>query len=144
MQAELLNVGEHEEGILQLSFLNHLLQSLVLQDVAVYGKLNLSQGQPHDQVCLQRQLGRLEISVAQLSRPDDKDLVFGSPQEVRLVHLSQLAGESIGNLHFFDSCIFKEAFLYFLGVFSTEAMVRAKNLWLDEIKDSPQLIQVVL
>ena len=54
MQAELLDVAEDEEGVLDDSVFDYLLQVLILDQVRVDELLNIGKRQPDHQVRLER------------------------------------------------------------------------------------------
>ena len=70
--------------------MNNLLKILVLDDEFVDELLSGRQGQPDDQVRLQRKLVQFERSSRSLSTHDFENLVLRAPQEVSLVHFAEL------------------------------------------------------
>ena len=70
--------------------MNNLLKILVLDDEFVDELLSGRQGQPDDQVRLQRKLVQFERASCSLSAHDFENLVLRAPEEVVSVHFTQL------------------------------------------------------
>ena len=60
MLAQLLDVTQYKESILNDSILDQLLQRLVLEHELIDLLLDVRQGKPYNQVCFQRQLCHIQ------------------------------------------------------------------------------------
>ena len=88
MHTKLLNVTEDKEGIFDLSFLHYLLKVRALDEELIDVLLHRREGQPDNQVRLERQLIKLQRPSHCLGTHVFENLIFGAPQEVALIHLS--------------------------------------------------------
>ena len=137
MQAELLDVAQDEEGVLDDSILHDLLQVLVLDQILVDQLLSGAQRQPNDQISLERQLVNFKRSTCGFRANDLENHVFGPPQEMPFIHAAQLLAQSVRFGLFCGGGILKQAFLDDLSVLVLEGHEGAKNLRLHEVEDRP-------
>ena len=97
VETDLLDVAEHEECVFHFTTFNNLFEILVFDKILVDQFLCLSEWNPNNEVSFQRQFCHLQSPASGLSTHELEDIIFGSSQEVTLIHLSYLFAKVIGS-----------------------------------------------
>lgn len=144
MLTKFLYITQDEEGVLDFSVFDKLLQTLILQDKLVDLFLDFREREPNNKVCFHWKFIVAQRSANKLSTHYFKDLILGSSEEMSFVHLPQLVTKLMSFYFFPARSILQQAFLYRLSIVTSESLKAAEYLRLYKVKYWPELIQIIL